>query len=170
MEDFEKLYEELTHRPDVRAAVLISGKANGFIAGADIQMLASCKTAQEATDLALAGHAFFNKIENGSLPIVSAIHGDALGGGLEVAMATHYRIATTVCLVSTLLSVCQNTRVYKMDGCASRRDSAAVLFMAMLKAMPLLVTHCSDKALRMIRRPRRILLPSIPSQCSYGLL
>jgi 3-hydroxyacyl-CoA dehydrogenase len=34
---------------------------------------------------------------NGDMPVVSAIHGEALGGGLEVALATHYRIATAVC-------------------------------------------------------------------------
>jgi enoyl-CoA hydratase/carnithine racemase len=47
MADFEVLYDELYSRPDVKAAVLISGKPTGFIAGADITMLAACKTAEE---------------------------------------------------------------------------------------------------------------------------
>lgn len=47
MVDFERVYEELRGRADVRAAVLISGKPSGFIAGADITMLAACKTAEE---------------------------------------------------------------------------------------------------------------------------
>lgn len=47
MVEFERVYEELSSRPDVRAAVLISGKPSGFVAGADITMLAACKTAEE---------------------------------------------------------------------------------------------------------------------------
>lgn len=79
--------------PQVRAIVLISGKPTCFIAGADIQMLAACKSAEEVTQLAKAGQADLQALEDSKKPVVAAIMGQCLGGGLEVALAAHYRIA-----------------------------------------------------------------------------
>ncbi|WP_087505930.1 fatty acid oxidation complex subunit alpha FadJ [Neiella marina] len=78
----------------VRGVVLISGKSNSFIAGADIAMLDACSTAAEAEALALAGHEVFAEIEQFPVPVVAAIHGTCLGGGLELAMACHWRVIT----------------------------------------------------------------------------
>uniref|UniRef100_A0A1I8JDX9 Trifunctional enzyme subunit alpha, mitochondrial n=1 Tax=Macrostomum lignano TaxID=282301 RepID=A0A1I8JDX9_9PLAT len=78
---------------DVKALVLISGKPACFIAGADIQMLASCKSAAEVTQLSKAGQADLQALEDCKKPVVAAIMGQCLGGGLEVALAAHYRIA-----------------------------------------------------------------------------
>jgi len=76
-----------------KSAVLVSGKPGCFIAGADINMLAGCKTAAEATELSKGCQDMLFEVEKSSKPVVAAIQGSCLGGGLEVAMACHYRIA-----------------------------------------------------------------------------
>ena len=78
----------------IKGVVVISGKSNSFVAGADISMLAACKTAEDATKIAAGGQAVFDRIENMKATFVAAIHGPALGGGLELALACHYRVWT----------------------------------------------------------------------------
>lgn len=75
------------------AGVLISGKPSNFIVGADIGMLEKCKSAGEAETLARGGQEMLLRLRSSSKPIVAAIMGQCLGGGLEVAMNCHYRIA-----------------------------------------------------------------------------
>jgi len=77
----------------VRSAVIISGKPDCFIAGADINMLQACTSAEEVEQLSLNGHACLDAIEKSEKPVVAAIMGSCLGGGLEVALSCHYRIA-----------------------------------------------------------------------------
>lgn len=74
--------------------VLISGKPDSFIAGADISMIAACKTAAEAEALALQGQKVMAEIASLSVPVVAAIHGACLGGGLELALACNQRVCT----------------------------------------------------------------------------
>lgn len=74
--------------------VIISGKPDTFIAGADIHMIAGCTEAAQAQALSESGQRLFNLIENYPLPVVAAIHGSCLGGGLELAMACHSRVVT----------------------------------------------------------------------------
>jgi len=93
MEEMQTLYDQVQARPDVQAGVLISGKPGCFIAGADIKMLEACQTQKEASTISKRGQDFMNVIEQSSKPIVAAIMGPCLGGGLEVAMGCHYRIA-----------------------------------------------------------------------------
>lgn len=76
-----------------KAAVIMSAKTGSFVAGADINMIAGCKTVAETEELARAGQHIFDQIENSKKPFVAAIMGDCLGGGLEMALACHYRIA-----------------------------------------------------------------------------
>lgn len=95
MAEMETIFNEIQNRSDVRAAVLMSGKPGCFIAGADIKMLESCKSAEEATELSKGCQDFLFKVENSSKPIVAAIMGSCLGGGLETAMACQYRIAVS---------------------------------------------------------------------------
>lgn len=91
--EFTAAFEEVTKNDDVKGVVIISGKPSGFIAGADIGMIESCKTKEEIYELSKFGQDIFNKLENSKKPVVSAIMGPCLGGGFEVALATHYRIA-----------------------------------------------------------------------------
>jgi enoyl-CoA hydratase/long-chain 3-hydroxyacyl-CoA dehydrogenase len=78
----------------IRSAVLISSKPGCFVAGADINMLASCKTHQEGTQISQEGQRLFGKLEKSTKPIVAAISGSCLGGGLELAISCQYRVAT----------------------------------------------------------------------------
>ncbi|WP_286233164.1 fatty acid oxidation complex subunit alpha FadJ [Thalassotalea sediminis] len=74
--------------------VLYSGKKDSFVAGADINMLASCNTAEEATSLSRQGQMIFEQLASLNIPVVAAINGACLGGGLELAMACHARICS----------------------------------------------------------------------------
>ncbi|XP_076128183.1 hydroxyacyl-CoA dehydrogenase trifunctional multienzyme complex subunit alpha a [Alosa pseudoharengus] len=78
----------------VKSAVLISSKPGCFIAGADINMIQACNSAGEVTTLSQEGQKMFEKIEKSPIPIVAAINGSCLGGGLEFALACQYRVAT----------------------------------------------------------------------------
>lgn len=78
----------------VKSAVLISAKPGCFIAGADIHMIESCRDSEEVTKLSQEGQNMFDKIQNSPKPIVAAINGSCLGGGLEFAIACQYRVAT----------------------------------------------------------------------------
>lgn len=78
----------------VKSAVLISSKPGCFIAGADINMIQACTSSEEVTHLSREGQKMFEKIENSPIPIVAAINGSCLGGGLEFAIACQYRVAT----------------------------------------------------------------------------
>src|SRR5262249_3004596 len=75
-------------------AVVITGKKTGFLAGADLNMLKAFKTAEDAKRASLAGQSQYARIENSKKPVVAAIHGPALGGGCELALACHYRVAS----------------------------------------------------------------------------
>jgi 3-hydroxyacyl-CoA dehydrogenase len=76
-------------------AIVIIGAGKTFVAGADINVFKTVATRAQALSRSGAFHASLRNIENTSKPIVAAIHGHALGGGLELAMACHYRIALT---------------------------------------------------------------------------
>ena len=83
--------EAVERDPEVKAAVL-TGAGSTFIAGADIKEFGNITAGQKPRGEGL--HPLLSRIENSRKPIVMAIHGNAFGGGLELAMAGHYRIAT----------------------------------------------------------------------------
>ncbi|XP_065085112.1 trifunctional enzyme subunit alpha, mitochondrial [Ochlerotatus camptorhynchus] len=91
--EFDAVFRDLETNSAVNSAVVISAKPGCFVAGADITMLEKCKSAEEATKISHEGQLMFNKLEKSRKPIVAAINGVCLGGGLELALACHYRIA-----------------------------------------------------------------------------
>lgn len=78
--------------PDIKAMVL-TGIGKNFIAGADITQLQKIKDKDEVFPVALQSAQWVTSIESGPKPVIAAINGNALGGGLEIAMACHYRVA-----------------------------------------------------------------------------
>src|ERR1043166_4031490 len=78
--------------PAARAVVLI-GAGTTFIAGADIRFFETITTRAASLERSRSVHARLRRIEDCPKPVVAAIHGTALGGGLEFAMACHYRVA-----------------------------------------------------------------------------
>ena len=79
--------------PDADAIVLI-GAGTTFIAGADIKVFDTLKTQDDSFARSAGTHALLRRMEDATKPLVAAIHGNALGGGLEVAQACHFRVAT----------------------------------------------------------------------------
>jgi 3-hydroxyacyl-CoA dehydrogenase/enoyl-CoA hydratase/3-hydroxybutyryl-CoA epimerase len=92
--EFEALLIRLRDDTTIRSAVLISGKPDNFIAGADIEELSELTTESAAERLSFEGQEMVSRVETLSTPVVAAIHGACLGAGLELALACHYRIAT----------------------------------------------------------------------------
>ncbi|MBU8750771.1 enoyl-CoA hydratase [Bacillus subtilis] len=75
-------------------SIIIHGEGRFFSAGADIKEFTSLKGNEDSSLLAERGQQLMERIESFPKPIIAAIHGAALGGGLELAMACHIRIAT----------------------------------------------------------------------------
>lgn len=84
---------EVTHNPNVKSVVLISGKPDCFIAGADIKMLGKAESVADGTEISRSGQKILGMLADSKKPIVAAISGSCLGGGLEVALACQYRVA-----------------------------------------------------------------------------
>ncbi|XP_002436089.3 trifunctional enzyme subunit alpha, mitochondrial [Ixodes scapularis] len=93
MEDMDAVLKDFENNHSVTSAVLISSKPGCFIAGADITMLDKVTSVSHASELSHEGQKMVQKLADSPKPIVAAIMGSCLGGGLEVAMACHYRIA-----------------------------------------------------------------------------
>jgi 3-hydroxyacyl-CoA dehydrogenase len=75
-------------------AIVLIGAGSTFIAGADIKIFETLKTRQDSMDRSANTHALLRRLEDSTKPLVAAIHGNALGGGMEVAMSCHFRVAS----------------------------------------------------------------------------
>ena len=78
---------------EIKGLVLMSAKATGFLVGADIREFSRFATEQQVKEVVKATLGLLDRIEKLPIPVVAAIHGFCLGGGLELALACHYRIA-----------------------------------------------------------------------------
>ncbi len=78
----------------VRGLVIISGKERGFVVGADIREFETFQNEQDVVNALKPVNALLDRIEKLPVPVVAAIHGVCVGGGLELILACHYRIAT----------------------------------------------------------------------------
>lgn len=93
-EQVSDVLAEIKSDASITGVVLCSGKEDSFVAGADINMINDCKTKEEVVALASQGHVIFSQLEQLTIPVVAAINGACLGGGLELAMACHARVCS----------------------------------------------------------------------------
>ncbi|RRR71914.1 MAG: acetyl-CoA synthetase [Candidatus Viridilinea halotolerans] len=94
LDELNTIVDHLSRREDIAAVIFTGQGTKSFVAGADIrQLLEDMNTFEDAIALPNNAHLAFRKIERMSKPCVAAINGVALGGGLEFALACHYRVA-----------------------------------------------------------------------------
>jgi enoyl-CoA hydratase len=92
-QELRQIIDEVYQNRDTKGLILIGDGEKAFVAGADIKELAALSP-QEAFQLARQGLEVFKRLEDCPKPVIAAVNGFALGGGCELAMACHMRIAT----------------------------------------------------------------------------
>ena len=92
IEELHETLVEAENQEDIRAIILTGAGQKAFVAGADIRLLASIASSQEGESIARQGQAILNRIESLEKPVIAAINGVCLGGGLELAMCCHIRL------------------------------------------------------------------------------
>ncbi|OHY92750.1 multifunctional fatty acid oxidation complex subunit alpha [Vibrio rotiferianus] len=93
-DEMKEIFALLKDSSGVKGMIIHSLKPDNFVAGADVRMLEACTTASEAEALAKQGQELFQQLSDLPYPVVAAIHGPCLGGGLELALACDYRVCT----------------------------------------------------------------------------
>lgn len=93
LEQLVSRFEELAQTGELAGVILLSGKDSGFIAGADVSEFDAMSDFSVLPEALRRTHALFARIEGLKIPVVAGIHGFCLGGGLELALACHYRVA-----------------------------------------------------------------------------
>jgi enoyl-CoA hydratase len=94
IEELHETFVDAENNKDIRALIITGSGQKAFVAGADIAEFANYSV-EEGKQLSSIGHfKIFNFIENYSKPVIAAVNGFALGGGLELAMACHIRVAS----------------------------------------------------------------------------
>jgi enoyl-CoA hydratase/carnithine racemase len=93
MADLNSAIDKVAADPNVKAVIITGAGQFAFVAGADINEIAALKTPEQAKEVVLMGQGILNKIEALKKPVICAINAVCLGGGNELAMACHFRIA-----------------------------------------------------------------------------
>jgi enoyl-CoA hydratase len=93
LDDLNKALDEIRDNAEIRSVIITGAGPKAFVAGADISEFGGLNKA-EAMALAKRGQDTFARIENSVKPIVAAVNGFALGGGCELAMSCHFRVAS----------------------------------------------------------------------------
>jgi enoyl-CoA hydratase len=96
MLDLRALFSELAEKRELRAMILTGAGEKAFVAGADIKEMEKL-TPEEARELSLQGQATLQKLEDLPFPVIAALNGFALGGGLELALACDFILASSKC-------------------------------------------------------------------------
>lgn len=95
IEELHETFVDAENDKNIRALIITGAGQKAFVAGADIAEFANYSV-EEGKQLSSIGHfKIFNFIENYSKPVIAAVNGFALGGGLELAMACHIRVASS---------------------------------------------------------------------------
>jgi 3-hydroxyacyl-CoA dehydrogenase/enoyl-CoA hydratase/3-hydroxybutyryl-CoA epimerase len=93
-EEFQRVLDTLQESSAAKALVIISAKPDNFIAGANLEMLQSVKSIAEGRELAELSQSIQWRLASLPMPVVAAIHGTCLGGGLELALAADARVVS----------------------------------------------------------------------------
>ncbi len=93
MDELNTVMDEVYHDSEIKSAIITGSGSKAFVAGADISEFSELSK-EQGMALAKKGQDIFFKIENCPKPVVAAVNGFALGGGCELAMACHFRIAS----------------------------------------------------------------------------
>lgn len=91
--EMDDVVSNVTNKPEIRA-MIITGEGKAFVAGADIAEMVD-KNQEEGSAFSRIGQNTFRSLEKMEIPVIAAINGFALGGGLELAMGCDFRIAST---------------------------------------------------------------------------
>ena len=93
MDELSAAVDEVYNNPEIKSAIITGAGPKSFVAGADISEFVGL-TKEQGMALAKKGQDTFFKIENSPKPIVAAVNGFALGGGCELAISCHFRLAS----------------------------------------------------------------------------
>ena len=94
LEEFDQVIGSLENNPEVKVIIIASAIQNVFVAGVDLKEMAQVAGPDEILQVVKKGQAVFNRIEHCQKPVIAAIQGACVGGGQELVMACHIRIAS----------------------------------------------------------------------------